>query len=78
MGNGIGEYKNPIPVGWAVVFFLTIVWAIWYFLWGCYPLNSILRIGEYNEEVAAIQRHFEESFKKSFHRRQGRYGKIYS
>lgn len=60
--DDIGEYKNPVPVGWAVVFFLTIVWAIWYFLWG-YPLNSYSRIGEYNEEVAAHSAKFEEKFK---------------
>lgn len=60
--DDIGEYKNPVPVGWAVVFFLTIVWAVWYFLWG-YPLNSYSRIGEYNEEVAAHSAKFEEKFK---------------
>ena len=24
--DDIGEYKNPIPVGWAVVFLLMLVW----------------------------------------------------
>lgn len=60
--DGIGEYKNAVPTGWAVVFFLTIVWAIWYFLWG-YPLNSYSRIGEYNEEVAVHNAKFEKKFK---------------
>lgn len=60
--DDIREYKNAIPTGWAVVFFLTIVWAIWYFLWG-YPLNSFSSIGEYNEEVAAHNVKFEEKFK---------------
>ncbi|EAI6361723.1 c-type cytochrome [Campylobacter coli] len=59
--DGIGEYKNAIPTGWAVVFFLTIVWAIWYFLWG-YPLNSYSSIGEYNEEVKTYNAKFEEKF----------------
>ncbi|MCW1353173.1 c-type cytochrome [Campylobacter coli] len=59
--DGIGEYKNAIPTGWAVVFFLTIVWAIWYFLWG-YPLNSYSSIGEYNEEVKIYNAKFEEKF----------------
>lgn len=59
--DGIGEYKNAIPIGWAVVFFLTIVWAIWYFLWG-YPLNSYSSIGEYNEEVKTYNAKFEEKF----------------
>ncbi|MFQ6342609.1 c-type cytochrome [Campylobacter sp. VTCC 70190] len=58
----IEEYKNPIPTGWAVVFFLAIVWAIWYFLWG-YPLNSYSSIGEYNKEVATHNTKFEEKFK---------------
>lgn len=60
--DGIGEYKNPLPLGWAVVFLCTIVWAIWYFLWG-YPLNSYSRIGEYNKEVALHNAKFEEMFK---------------
>ncbi|HEB9353352.1 TPA: c-type cytochrome [Campylobacter coli] len=59
--DGIGEYKNAIPTGWAVIFFLTIVWAIWYFLWG-YPLNSYSSIGEYNEEVKTYNAKFEEKF----------------
>ncbi|TKX31453.1 c-type cytochrome [Campylobacter estrildidarum] len=58
----IGEYKNPIPTGWAVVFFLAIVWAIWYFLWG-YPLKAFSSIGQYNEEVKAYNTKFEEKFK---------------
>lgn len=60
--DGIGEFKNAVPLGWAVVFLLTIVWAIWYFLWG-YPLNSYSQIGEYNEEVKAHNVKFEEKFK---------------
>ena len=34
--DGIREYKNASPIGLAVIVFLTIVWAVWYFLWG-YP-----------------------------------------
>lgn len=59
--DDIKEYKNPIPTGWAVIFFLSIVWTIWYFLWG-YPLGSYSRIGEYNEEVAAHNAKFEQKF----------------
>ncbi|EAI0690524.1 TPA: c-type cytochrome [Campylobacter coli] len=59
--DGIGEYKNAIPTGWAVIYFLTIVWVIWYFLWG-YPLNSYSSIGEYNEEVKTYNTKFEEKF----------------
>lgn len=60
--DGISEYKNPIPTGWALIFFLTIVWTIWYFLWG-YPLNSYSSIGEYNEETKAYNAKFEDKFK---------------
>lgn len=59
--DGIGEYKNPPPLGWAVVYVLVIVWALWYMLAG-YPLNSYSQIGEYNEEVAAANAKFEKSF----------------
>ena len=59
--DGIGEYKNPLPLGWAVVYALVIVWALWYMLAG-YPLNSYSQIGEYNEEVAAANAKFEKSF----------------
>jgi cytochrome c oxidase cbb3-type subunit 3 len=56
--DGIGEYKNELPVGWAVSFLGTIIWALWYFLAG-YPLNGYSQIGEYNEEVAAYNTKFE-------------------
>ncbi|QKG30058.1 cbb3-type cytochrome c oxidase N-terminal domain-containing protein [Campylobacter sp. RM16187] len=59
--DGIGEYKNPLPVGWALMFVLTIVWAIWYYLVG-YPLNSYSQIGEYNEEVKAMNAKFEKEW----------------
>ena len=32
--DGIGEYKNALPIGWALSFVGTIVWAAWYFLAG--------------------------------------------
>ena len=59
--DGIGEYKNAVPLGWAIMFLLLIVWAIWYFLLG-YPLNSYSQIGEYNQEVAAHNAKFQEKF----------------
>ena len=59
--DGIGEYKNPVPLGWAIVYAICIVWALWYMLAG-YPLNSYSQIGEYNEEVAAANAKFEKSF----------------
>lgn len=59
--DGIGEYKNQIPLGWALTYVVLIVWAIWYMLAG-YPVNSYSQIGEYNEEVASSNRKFEEKY----------------
>ena len=59
--DGIGEYKNPLPIGWALSFLGTIVWGLWYFLAG-YPLNSYSQIGEYNEEVKSYNAKFESKF----------------
>ncbi len=60
--DGIGEYKNPLPMGWAIIFVATIVWAVWYMYFG-YPLNQYSQIGEYNEEVAAYNAKFESEWK---------------
>ena len=62
--DGIGEYKNPLPVGWALSFLGTIAWGLWYFLAG-YPLNSYSQIGEYNEEVKSYNTKFESKFSSS-------------
>lgn len=59
--DGIGEYKNELPLGWAVIFLGSVIWAIWYFLAG-YPVNAYSQIGEYNEEVAAHDAKFEAQF----------------
>jgi len=48
--DGIGEYINPVPMGWAILFMGTIVWVIWYWFVG-YPINQFSQIGQYNEEV---------------------------
>ena len=48
--DGIGEYKNELPFGWAVMFFILIIWGAWYFLHG-YPPSSYSQIGEYNEDT---------------------------
>lgn len=48
--DGIGEYTNPIPSGWGIIFIGTIVWMMWYFFVG-YPTNQFSQIGQYNEEV---------------------------
>ena len=56
--DGIGEYKNELPFGWAIIFLGLNIWAIWYFLVG-YPTNAYSQIGEYNEEVATYNKDFE-------------------
>jgi len=56
--DGIGEYKNELPAGWAYTFLGTMIWAIWYWTTG-YPVNAYSQIGEYNEEVAAHTKQFE-------------------
>ncbi len=59
--DGIGEYYNPIPKGWAITYLLLMVWGMWYFIAG-YPVNSYSQIGEYNEDVAAHNTKFEEKY----------------
>lgn len=59
--DGIGEYKNPLPIGWSLSFLGAMVWGLWYFLAG-YPLNSYSQIGEYNEEVKSYNSKFESKF----------------
>jgi cytochrome c oxidase cbb3-type subunit III len=55
--DGIGEYKNELPFGWAIIFMGVTVWAVWYFVAG-YPVNAYSQIGEYNQEVAAHDAEF--------------------
>lgn len=56
--DGIGEYKNNIPVGWGILFIATMVWQLWYFFVG-YPTNQFSQIGQYNEETLEHQAKFE-------------------
>jgi len=60
--DGVGEYDNPVPMGWAIVFMGTIIWGMWYYLVG-YPVNAYSQIGEYNEDAAALNAKFEEKYK---------------
>jgi cytochrome c oxidase cbb3-type subunit 3 len=60
--DGIGEYKNELPKGWAWSYIGTLIWAIWYFLWG-YPVNAYSQIGAWNEEVKAYNEKFEKVHK---------------
>jgi cytochrome c oxidase cbb3-type subunit 3 len=60
--DNIGEYKNPVPMGWAIMFIGTIIWGMWYFTIG-YPVNAFSQIGQYNEEVAEKDAKFEKKIR---------------
>jgi cytochrome c oxidase cbb3-type subunit 3 len=60
--DGIGEYTNPIPSGWGLIFIGSIIWMFWYFYMG-YPTNQFSQIGQYNEETLEYQAKFEEKNK---------------
>ena len=62
--DGIGEYKNELPSGWAYSFLALFLWSMWYGLIG-YPVNAYSSIGEYNEEVIAYNKKFEEIHKNA-------------
>ncbi len=62
--DGIGEYKNELPSGWAFSFLGTMIWAMWYWIAG-YPVNAFSQIGQYNEEVLAYNAKFEEIHKNA-------------
>ena len=57
--DGIGEYENELPSGWAYTFLAVFMWSMWYGFFG-YPINAYSQIGEYNEEVLAYNKKFEE------------------
>jgi len=59
--DGIGEYKNELPSGWAFSFMGVIIWALWYWIAG-YPVNAYSQIGEYNEETKAFNAKYEAAF----------------
>jgi len=62
--DGIGEYENELPSGWAYSFLAVFLWSMWYGLIG-YPVNAYSSIGEYNEEVLAYKEKFEEKHKNA-------------
>jgi len=62
--DGIGEYKNELPSGWAYSFLGTLIWALWYWTVG-YPVNAFSQIGQYNQEVKAYNKKFEEVHKNA-------------
>jgi len=63
--DGIGEYKNELPSGWAFSFLGVMVWGIWYFLFSPYAVNAFSQIGQWNEEVKAYNTKFEAAHKNA-------------
>jgi cytochrome c oxidase cbb3-type subunit 3 len=63
--DGIGEYKNELPSGWAWSFLGVMVWGIWYFLFSPYSLGAFSQIGQWNDEVKAYNTKFEEMHKNA-------------
>lgn len=59
--DGIGEYKNPVPVGWAIAYIGVIIWMFWYFTIG-YPINGFSQIGQWNEETNEFNAKFEKTW----------------
>ena len=59
--DGIGEYKNPVPTGWAIIYVGTIIWMFWYFTMG-YPINGFSQIGQWNEETNEYNAKFKEKW----------------
>lgn len=56
--DGIGEFNNNLPVGWALSFIGTLIFFFWYILIG-YPTNQFSQIGQWNEETLEHQAKFE-------------------
>ena len=59
--DGIGEFKNQIPTGWALAFIGSIIWMLWYFTVG-YPINGFSQIGQWNEETLEYNAKFEKKW----------------
>jgi cytochrome c oxidase cbb3-type subunit 3 len=59
--DGIGEYQNKVPTGWAIAFIGTILWVFWYMTIG-YPINSFSQIGQWNEEALDYNAKFEKKW----------------
>ena len=59
--DGIGEYKNPVPTGWAIIYVGAIIWMFWYFTVG-YPINGFSQIGQWNEETNEYNAKFQEKW----------------
>jgi cytochrome c oxidase cbb3-type subunit 3 len=56
--DGIGEYKNNVPIGWSLTILALMIWGTWYMVVG-YPVNAYSQLGEWNEETKAHNAKFE-------------------
>ncbi len=63
--DGIGEYKNELPSGWAFSFLGVMIWGTWYFILSPYSVNAFSQIGQWNEEVKAYNTKFEQIHKNA-------------
>ena len=61
--DGIGEYNNNAPFGWAISIILLMIWGMWYMMVG-YPLNEYSQIGEYNKDAKISDDKIAASFDK--------------
>ena len=61
--DGIGEYNNNAPFGWAISIILLMIWGMWYMMVG-YPLNEYSQIGEYNKDAKISNDKIAENFEK--------------
>ncbi|PAF54525.1 cytochrome-c oxidase, cbb3-type subunit III [Helicobacter sp. 13S00482-2] len=59
--DGIAEFKNNIPIGYAICFLGLIFWGFWYMFVG-YPLDSYSQIGDYNQQVDTHNKKFEQKW----------------
>ena len=59
--DGIREFTNEIPTGWALSTIGLMIWGMWYMTTG-YPVQSYSQIGEYNEDVAVANKAAKEKF----------------
>ncbi len=59
--DGIGEFKNQIPTGWALAFIGSIIWMFWYLTVG-YPINGFSQIGQWNEETNEYNAKFQQKW----------------
>ncbi len=61
--DGIREYKNDLPLGWALSVIVLMIWGMWYMTTG-YPLNEYSQIGEYNEDASKANQKLADHFDK--------------